>query len=178
MATLASFITDLARTAKMDDNIVKESEKRLMTNSPSRVLVSEGYDFALCDICVRHEDLVSLIIKPNISSAETNEQLEKNSKIDITDHAFKNEFEELLASILRSKPRSQAKEIHRILCDECNREEDARVFDKNNILKGEDQGLISWRDKYRNNSERSYSQNSLKNVVSAVKKKMSLSASV
>jgi hypothetical protein len=121
------------------------------------------------DICVRHQDLVSnnlLIKKSETEHRASPNQTDINTKLD-------NEFEDLLAAIILKSPQKlTAKKIHKILCDECERELDQRVYDTNNILLGEEQGVISWRDKYRNNKERSYLQSSLDNVISTVKSKI------
>lgn len=125
--------------------------------------------FLFSEVCIRHEDLVSYgIIKTNDSSPTKLPIGTKNQKLD-------NEFEDLLAAIVLSSPKKlTAKKIHRILCEECLREEDQRLFDLNNILLGEDQGVISWRDKYRNNKERTYMQTTLNTVISRVRKKINI----
>ncbi|WP_273023493.1 hypothetical protein [Rheinheimera sp.] len=124
--------------------------------------------FLFSDICIRHEDLVNcgiITVRENTSPAPL--------LSDANLRKLENEFEDLLAAIILSSPKKlTAKKIHRILCEECEREEDKRHFDTNNILLGEDQGVISWRDKYRNNKERSYLQSSLDNVISTVKSKI------
>lgn len=133
---------------------------------PKQKLTYYSKTFSFSDICIRHEELVSAGV---ISRPETLIQPKpENDAIKLD-----NEFEDLLAAIiLRSPQKLTAKKIHRILCDECEREEDSRLFDKNNILLSEDQGVITWRDKYRNNTQRSYSQASLSNVISKMNSKI------
>lgn len=133
---------------------------------PKQKLTYYSKTFSFSDICIRHEELVSagVISRPDTPIPP---KPEKDAiKLD-------NEFEDLLAAIILGSPQKlTAKKIHRILCDECEREEDSRLFDKNNILLSEDQGVITWRDKYRNNKERSYLQASLDNVISTVRSKI------
>ena len=136
--------------------------------TPKEELTAIYKTFLFQDICIRHEDLVNcgiIKIQENTSPApQLNDA--KIAKLD-------NEFEDLLAAIILSSPKKlTAKKIHRILCDECEREEDSRLFDKNNILLSEDQGVITWRDKYRGNKERSYMQSTLDTLVSSVRKKI------
>lgn len=121
--------------------------------------------FRFSAMCVSHEDLVANGIVQTLQTPAP-----KLAAADSKKFQFDNEFEDLIATILAQHSKIPAKKIHRILCDECNREEDSRLYDKNNILLGEDQGVISWRDKYRNNRQRSYSQSSLVNIVSQVRK--------
>lgn len=126
--------------------------------------------FSFADLCVHHEELVSagIIKNPDVSVQVKPTNDSNTVKLD-------NEFEDLLATIiLQTSQKLTAKKIHRVLCDECEREEDSRLFDKNNILLSEDQGVITWRDKYRNNKNRTYSQSSLDNIISQVRLKLSL----
>ncbi|MDP5131315.1 MAG: hypothetical protein NWQ54_10540 [Paraglaciecola sp.] len=129
----------------------------------------------LSELCIRHADLASHNLLTRKSPPEqqgTLSQTDDNIKLD-------NEFEDLLAAIILNSPQKlTAKKIHRILCDECDREEDSRLFDKNNILLSEDLGVITWRDKYRNNKHRSYSQASFDNIISQVRSKLSLHKSL
>jgi hypothetical protein len=129
--------------------------------------------FKLEDICIQHEYLESLgliksrgtIIEQSKAAPETVDLL--NSAIQ-----FKNQFEELLARILSENRHIKPKEVHKLLCVESRQEEDSRHFDIENILYPETEGVISWRDKYRSNAERSYALDSLRNVISFVKKKL------
>lgn len=166
-----SVCTDILKTFTKSEEEKKQLENNLFADQPKRVLSSIGFDFVLSDLCIRHCDLLTLgLIKPEYNKLPRKQKLQLSEQLEKIN--FKNEFEELLANILKSKPRIQAKKIHRILCDECATEEDSRQFDHHNILKADDQGIISWRDKYRGNAERSYTFDSLKNVISNVRKKI------
>lgn len=160
LMTFAKDETDKAVTAKKFDDSFGETSKEELRPIYKTFLFSE--------VCIRHEDLVSCgIIKVHEHTSPApllNDG--KTGKLD-------NEFEDLLAAIILSSPKKlTAKKIHRILCDECEREEDSRLFDKNNILLGEDQGVITWRDKYRNNKQRNYMQTTLNTIISDVRKKI------
>ena len=163
------------QTAKKEVNYSRELFPK-NEECESKLAISKKLDLPLSfnmlqfsDICIRHNDLVA----NNLVVEEA-----QHKDIEPTDQThniinLENEFEDLVASIILKNPQKlTAKKIHRILCDESAREIDQRLYDKNNILLGEEQGVISWRDKYRNNKERSYLQSSLDNVISTVKSKI------
>jgi len=168
-----SVFADLVKSFTDDEKEKAEFDKVYSSGKPKRVLNSYGVEFTLSDLCIRHQDLLNLgVIHPKVNQLTSIQPPVQEKAAEATPIDFDNEFEELLAKILRSKSRIQAKNIHRILCDECAREEDSRLFDHKNILVGDDQGIISWRDKFRGNAERSYTLDSLRNVVSKVRKKL------
>lgn len=93
--------------------------------------------FSFSAMYVSHEDLVAIGV---VQTLET--PAPKLVNADRNKFQFDNEFEDLIATILMQHSKLPAKKLHRILCDECNREEDSRLYDRNNILLGEDQGVI------------------------------------
>lgn len=170
--TMKHSFKDLLMTFAKDEAGKAAAAKRFDDSygeTPKEELRPNYKTFLFSEVCIRHADLVSLgVIKaqepltPIMSSPEAN-----IGKLD-------NEFEDLLAHILIKKRGISAKLIHRILCDECEREEDNRLFDKNNILLSDDQGIITWRDKYRGNKQRTYMRSTLDTVVSRVRKKINM----
>ncbi|OBP14203.1 hypothetical protein A5320_16325 [Rheinheimera sp. SA_1] len=172
---MASFVDMLntinsgSRTA-VDD--ATKLESKIFENHPKRILSAAGQNFNFVDICIQTTDLISIgLFDINQPSNELPDNQE-STKTGAFDNQFKNEFEELLARILMAKPQLKAKEIHRFLCVEAEKEEDSRVFDRHNVLMGETNGIISWRDKYRGNVECSYTLDSLRNVISRVRGKL------
>lgn len=164
-------IMKLAASTNTQKQALRQSEADMMSINAQRVLNSVGYDFLFQHICIRHKDLLSLgLLKPNIKDQSVNTLVPRNGDAQATDPRCKNEFEELLLSILTVMPRTQAKQMHRILCDEANREEDTRHYDYKNILLSEVEGIITWRDKYRDNAERSYNLGGLRNLLTEVRK--------
>jgi hypothetical protein len=159
-----------SRTA-VDD--ATELESKIFENHPKRILSAAGQNFKFSDICIQVADLNRLgLLNCQISYSAENVNKENVEKMAPASGKFNNEFEELIARILIAKPLIQAKEMHRLLCDEAAKEEDSRVFDRSNVLIGEVDGVISWRDKYRRNLERTYKQSSLGNLVSNVRRKL------
>ncbi len=136
-----------------------------------KILCAEEEALQFAEICIQHVDLVRLeLVQETTNNQTAGNKIESQSKLSVTSELFKNEFEELIARILLDKPLLKAKEIHRILCHEAANEEGCRLYDKSDILLGETDGVISWRDKYRGNAERSYKLDSLRNVISDVRK--------
>jgi hypothetical protein len=172
---MSSFLGMLKAVNAESKSAVKDSvlESKIFENYPKRILSAEGQNFKFEDICIQTTDLIRLGLL-NHQTESSSEVLNKPN-IDKTAPAldkFQNEFEELIARILIAKPLIQAKELHRLLCDEAAKEEDSRAFDLNNVLLSETYGVISWRDKYRDNSERSYRLDSVRNVISRVRGKL------
>jgi len=159
-----------SRTAADD---ATELESKIFENHPRRKLSGTGQNFKFEDICIQTTALIKLgFLNLQIASSPETVNKENIETAAQVIGKFPNEFEDLIARILTAKPSIQAKEIHRLLCDEVSKEEDARVFDCHNVLLGETYGVISWRDKYRDNAERSYRLDSLRNVISRVRGKL------
>lgn len=138
-----------------------------------KALYPDWLFFKLEDICIQHEHLESLgIMKSKGVIIEQSRTAPESINAPIPATQFKNQFEELIARILSEKRHIKPKEVHKLLCMESRQEEDCRHFDTENILYPETGGVISWRDKYRANAERSYVMNSVNNIISAVKKKL------
>jgi hypothetical protein len=173
MSSFVGALNAISSGAKTDVEATTKLESKIFENHPKRILSAAGQNFKFEDICIQTTDLIQLgLLNLQLASVPEIEGKENVKKVAPVIDKFPNEFEDLIARILIAKPFIQAKEIHRLLCDEAAKEEDSRVFDCDNVLLSETHGVISWRDKYRDNAERSYRLDSLRNVISRVRGKL------
>ncbi len=171
IGALKAISSTAEKTAAKD---IDSLDSKIFETHPRKVLSAEGQKFEFANICILASDLIRLgLLNVQIAASDTPAPIHLviEPQLNLEDK-FKNEFEELISRILKAEPQLQAKEIHRLLCSEAAMEESARTFDTRDVLMGETDGIISWRDKYRGNAERSYSLDSLRNVIIAVRKKL------
>ena len=81
-----------------------------------------------------------------------------------------NKFEELLARVLRSNQNLSSKLVHKILCAECQLEEDSRQYDIDNILLDVVDDVIVWHDIYSKKKQKRCSYRRLENLLSPIRK--------
>ncbi|MDP4530387.1 hypothetical protein Q3O59_15255 [Alkalimonas delamerensis] len=144
---------------------------------PESVLAPDWLAFKLADLCVQHETLLQLgIVSSSSLSSEIhqNQTEPKRTKLELISPVFKykNQFEELLARVITAHPELSAKNVCRILDYESLQEEDSRKFDTENILLDAVENNICWRDKFRNNAERTYTHNTIGNMICTLRKKI------
>ncbi len=136
-----------------------------------KALYPDWLFFKLEDICIQHEHLESLglvksrgtIIEQVSTAPETIIPL--NPAIQL-----KNQFEELLSRILKANQHLSSKLVHKILCNECELEEDSRQYDIENILLDVVGDVIVWHDIYSKKKQKKCSFRRLENQLSVVRK--------
>lgn len=130
--------------------------------------------FKFEDICVQHNYLVKIgLIETSPVVLEQPDKVRANSTrefVPLTEQFQLNKFEELLARILRANQHISSKLVHKILCTECQLEEDARPYDIENILLDIVDDAIIWHDIYSKKKQRKCSFRRLENQLSEVRK--------
>jgi len=147
----------------------QKPESKFMALLPQKEFYSVGTSLKSSDICVLHSDLVRLNIIPSseehiIEKSEPNKPSTPKAM-----SVFKNDFEELLARILRADAMLPAKIIFRILAEESQLEEDERQYDIKNILLDEVDGVLVWKDNLSRKREKPCSLRTLENKLTEVK---------
>ena len=118
---------------------------KLFKNRPEKEFYSAGIELSLDDICLLHTDLVKAgVIKQTLSSPHDTEI--ENVKTNSTP-SRKDDFYELLLSLVENEPEYTAKQYWRLLESESNEMEGFRVHDKYNLLIEVTGNYIKWRDR-------------------------------
>lgn len=161
-----SIMADFLKSFSDNEEQKAAFDKTYSVGKPTKVLSSYGVEFSLKDLCIRHQDLVSLGVITTKSDLAEPKQLAKK----VFDG---NDFEKLLAKIITSDKSLSAKPIFKILVNECNLEEDSRQFDTDGVLLEHVEGIIVWKDVLSRTKEKKCSLSTLNNKLTKVRQMLS-----
>jgi hypothetical protein len=152
------------------------------TSDLEEILLAPYLEIKKDELCITHLDLVALGIIANneplpvigSSSAKANEKPKLESSVEEPQPnksiQYANDFDELLAKILKNNRTIKHKEVLRILTNEARTEIDSRVYDARNILLDEVEGNIVWLDHYGTKIEKTYAPKTIGNRLTVVRK--------
>lgn len=167
--TMKHTFKDLLMTFAKDEAGKTAAAKRFddsFGEAPKEELRPTYKTFLFSEVCIRHQDLVSLGVIATKSHLAEPKQLAKK----VFDS---NDFEKLLAKIITSDKSLSAKPIFKILVNECNLEEDSRQFDTDGILLEHVDGIIVWKDVLSRTKEKKCSLSTLNNKLTKVRQMLS-----
>lgn len=131
--------------------------------------------FKLADVYIQHADLVRLGVINEVANRIISDNSVQQEKPNISNTIrFANPFHKLISEILSHHRNIKTKGVIRILSDEVKKQEDSRVYDHENILLDDVEGVFIWRDFTAQKKERHCSINSLRNVIRDVKQVMQI----
>lgn len=133
--------------------------------------------FKFGDICVPHNSLVKLgLIQAPAAILEQSDNVQVHSITEaapLPEQFQLNKFEELLTRVLKTNKHLSSKLVHKILCSECELEEDSRQYDIENILLDVVGDVIVWHDYYSKKKQKSCSFRHLENTLTKIRRALS-----
>ena len=157
--------------------LVKSALESMSTNQPKEVpddaLLAQPIAIKKEELCITHADLIRLGQLSNDEPQATIDLSPTDSKKFLNKPKFENDFDALLYRVLSDNPNIRNKAVIKALTEDAETEEDARKYDDQNILVDEVDGVLGWRDRFGTVTTKHYTQKTIFNRLSEVRKLLS-----